>query len=168
MSARSSVTLPVSRRALTKQIPLSLNLKDFLPYRLSILTNKVSRAFAQLYSERFNLSVAEWRVMAVLGQEPEISADAVCARTEMDKVTVSRAVSRLLEKGHVDREFSSSDRRRSVLRLSRSGYGIYARIIPVAHAYEVKLIEALDVEEQRSLDRLLKKLDQRAARLLAQ
>ena len=45
-----------------------LDLDDFLPYRLSVLTNRVSGAIARHYSERFGLSVPEWRVMAVLGR----------------------------------------------------------------------------------------------------
>ena len=54
---------------MTRQNP-GLNLKEFLPYRLSIVTNRISASFARLYSEKFNLSIPEWRVMAVLGQQP--------------------------------------------------------------------------------------------------
>lgn len=104
--------------------------------------------------------------MAVLGQEPGISADTVCSRTEMDKVTVSRAVARLLEKSYVHRDFSPHDRRRSMLRLSRGGYAVYARIIPIAHRYESGLMEVLSAAEQQALDRLLEKLDRRAAGLM--
>ncbi len=133
-------------------------LGDFLPYRLSTLTNRVSRAFAGLYSQRFDLTVPEWRVMAVLGQEPGLSADQVCARTEMDKVTVSRAVARLLEKGHVAREFDAEDRRRSVLALSGAGRSVYRRIIPLAREYEDALTGELSPTEWRTLVALLEKL----------
>lgn len=133
-------------------------LEDFLPYRLSTLTNRVSRAFAGLYSQRFDLTVPEWRVMAVLGQEPGLSADQVCARTEMDKVTVSRAVARLLEKGHVARKFDAVDRRRSVLALSPAGQRVYGRIIPLACRYEAALTARLTPAERRNLLALLEKL----------
>ena len=56
--------------------------------------------------------------MAVLGQQPGLSADEVCSETEMDKVPVSRAVSKLLKKGLLKRDFSGDDRRRSILHLS--------------------------------------------------
>ncbi len=134
-------------------------MKDFLPYRLSTLTNRISRAFATLYSEQFDLTIPEWRVMAVLGQESGLSADQVCARTEMDKVTVSRAVARLLEKGHLAREFASADRRRSVLALSSRGMAIYRRIIPLAREYEAALIAELSVAERQTLIALLEKLE---------
>ena len=142
---------------MSKQNP-SLNLKEFLPYQLSIVTNRISASFARLYSEKFNLSIPEWRVMAVLGQQPGLSADEVCSETEMDKVPVSRAVSKLLNKGLLNRELSGRDRRRSVLHLSEAGYGMYAQIVPLALAYEVELKSALTGEEQAQLDVLLDKL----------
>ncbi len=135
-----------------------LNLKDFLPYRLSIVTNRISASFARLYSEKFNLSIPEWRVMAVLGQQPGLSADEVCSETEMDKVPVSRAVSKLLGKELLRREFSGRDRRRSILSLSEAGYGMYAQIVPLALAYEAELKAALSAEEQSQLETLLDKL----------
>ena len=75
-----------------------LRLERFLPYRLSVLSNRVSQDIARLYSARFNLSITEWRVMAVLGHERGLSANTVAERTAMDKVAVSRAVSALMGK----------------------------------------------------------------------
>ena len=76
--------------------PARLDLDAFMPYRLSVLTNRVSSAIARHYSERFGLSIPEWRVMAVLGETPGLSARDVAERTAMDKVQVSRAVQSLL------------------------------------------------------------------------
>ena len=142
---------------MSKQSP-GLNLKEFLPYRLSVVTNRISASFARLYSEKFNLSIPEWRVMAVLGQQPGVSADEVCNETEMDKVPVSRAVSKLLDKGLLKRDFSGQDRRRSILHLSEAGYGMYAQIVPMALSYEAELKAALTAEEQSQLEALLDKL----------
>ena len=136
----------------------TLNLRQFLPYQLSIVTNRISASFARLYSERFNLTIPEWRVMAVLGQQPGLSADEVCSETEMEKVPVSRAVSKLLDKGLLIRKFSGRDRRRSILCLSETGYGMYAQIVPLALAYEAELKAALTEQEQAQLEILLNKL----------
>ena len=142
-----------------------LNLKDFLPYRLSIVTNRISASFARLYSEKFNLSIPEWRVMAVLGQQPGLSADEVCSETEMDKVPVSRAVTKLLDKDLLNREFSGTDRRRSILSLSEAGYGMYAQIVPLAFAYEAELKALLTPREQSQLEKLLDKLSLEGGRI---
>ena len=142
---------------MSKQNP-TLNLRQFLPYQLSIVTNRISASFARLYSEKFNLTIPEWRVMAVLGQRPGLSADEVCGETEMDKVPVSRAVSKLLGKGLLKRDFSGDDRRRSILHLSEAGYGMYAQIVPLALSYETELKASLTEREQSQLDALLGKL----------
>lgn len=136
----------------------TLLLADFLPYRLSVLSNRISRSIADGYEERFQLTLPEWRVMAVLGEEPDLSAGQVADRTAMDKVAVSRAVSRLLEAGRIERHFANEDRRRSVLALSEDGNKIYHEVIPIALGYEAKLLEKFSETEKSQLDSLLLKL----------
>ena len=62
-----------------------LDLEHFLPYRLSVLANRVSRGFARLYERRFDLKLPEWRVIAVLGRHPGITASDVTERTAMTR-----------------------------------------------------------------------------------
>lgn len=142
-----------------------LELDRFIPYRLSVLSNLVSRAFAQLYAERFDLAIAEWRVLAVLGIAAPLSASEVCERTAMDKVRVSRAVQSLLASGLIERGISADDRRRASLTLTRRGEAINAEIVPLARSVEASLMETLSVEEASQLDRLLTKLTSRADKL---
>lgn len=54
-----------------------LELERFLPYRLSVLSNRLSSMIARTYTERFALGVTEWRVMAVLGLYPDLSANEI-------------------------------------------------------------------------------------------
>ncbi|MCD9031719.1 MarR family winged helix-turn-helix transcriptional regulator [Luteimonas sp. Y-2-2-4F] len=136
-----------------------LRLERFLPYRLSVLSNRVSSAIAQVYSDRFGLAITEWRVMAVLGRFPELSANEVAQRTAMDKVAVSRAVSRLLESGRLERETHGGDRRRSVLRLSPEGLRIYREVAPLALAFEQRLLAGMNEDERALLFGLLDRLD---------
>ncbi|MCH8221661.1 MAG: MarR family transcriptional regulator [Proteobacteria bacterium] len=98
-----------------------LNLEEFLPYRLSVLSNTVSRGISAAYVDRFGLSIREWRIIAVLGRYPGLSAAEIVKLTAMDKVAVSRAVSRLTGKGRLTRSLSDADKRRSVLVLSKEG-----------------------------------------------
>ena len=135
-----------------------LKLKNFLPYRLSVLSNRISQSIADRYEERFSLSIPEWRVVAVLGEEPDLSAAEVADRTALDKVAVSRAVKNLLAGNRLERHFSSDDRRRSVLSLSANGRQIYEKVLPLALAYEKALLSGLNREEQKFLDSILDKL----------
>jgi DNA-binding MarR family transcriptional regulator len=142
-----------------------LVLENFLPYRLSVLSNRLSAAIAEAYSSRFGLSIPEWRVMAVLAPNPGLSAAGVAERTAMDKVAVSRAVSRLLSTGRARRETAPGDRRRSVLELTAEGLRIYRRIAPALRRYEAELLAGIGARERRSLDELLDRLEARAAAL---
>ncbi len=137
-----------------------LELERFLPYRLSVLSNRVSGMIARIYTERFALGVTEWRVMAVLGRYPDLSANEVAQRTAMDKVAVSRAVARLIEAGRLQRDTHGDDRRRSVLRLSEAGYKIYDEVAPLALAFERRLLGDMSGEERAMLFRLLDRLDE--------
>lgn len=142
-----------------------LALETFLPYRLSILANMVSNAIARDYHARFGLTVPEWRLMAVLGRFGPDVATGLCARTAMDKVTVSRAMTRLIENGHISRGSDPNDRRRVIARLTRKGKSVHDKIVPVALAHERDLLAALDKAEAATLDRLLAKLQDRARAL---
>ncbi|MBE2211842.1 MAG: winged helix-turn-helix transcriptional regulator [Xanthomonadaceae bacterium] len=137
-----------------------LDLEHFLPYRLSVLSNRISGAIAREYSERLSLSVTEWRVMAVLGRYPGLSAREVAERTAMDKVAVSRAVASLLSSGRLEREFDDEDRRRSVLQLSAQGLAVYDQVVPLALGFEQHVLEGMPEAERALLFRLLDRLDE--------
>lgn len=138
-----------------------LELDRFLPYRLSVLSNRISQDIARLYGERFALNVTEWRILAVLGRYPGLSAGEVAERTAMDKVAVSRAVTTLLASGRLKRRTHGQDRRRSVLALSAKGYRVYGEVAPLALAYEQRLLQGLQADELAALDRLLARMEER-------
>ena len=137
----------------------ALELGEFLPYRLSVIANRVSRSLSGLYAERFGIAIPEWRVIAVLGQHEDVAADFVCARTDMDKVTVSRAVARLLSRKFLLRRTLPDDRRCSMLRLSAAGRRAYAEIVPLARSYERELLAALSRDERAALTAALVALE---------
>ena len=139
-----------------------LILEEFLPYRLAVLSNTVSTTIAQVYEERFNLSIPEWRVIAILGRYPGLSAVEVAERTVMDKVAVSRAVTKLLKNGRIDRQFADADRRRSILNLSEEGRRVHNEIAPLALQFERELLEGLGDEDLAKLDVIMERLLARA------
>jgi DNA-binding MarR family transcriptional regulator len=140
----------------------ALDLEHFLPYRLSVLSNTVSSALAGAYARRFALTIPQWRVIAVLARSPGLSAAAVAERTAMDKVAVSRAVSGLTRAGRVRRVLAANDRRRSVLSLTARGQAVYRQIVPLARAYERRLLGELGPAERSQLDNMLGRLQRRS------
>ncbi len=91
--------------------PSTLKLQDYLPYRLSVAANAVSRLIAQAYEEKFGLKIPQWRLIAVLADEGSLTQQALCGHTIMDKVTVLRAAQGLLRRRLIKRLPNTDDGR---------------------------------------------------------
>jgi len=143
----------------------SARLSTFMPYRLSIASNAVSDLIAREYHRRFGLRIAEWRVMAVLGDAGEATQRELVAATRMDKVAVNRATKTLAERALVARNPHASDGRSHHLALTAEGRALHDEIMPLALQMEAAVLEALSPGERSTLDRLLTKLLDRADRL---
>lgn len=135
-----------------------LALENFLPYRLSILSNTISGTIASAYDKRFDLSIPEWRVMAVIARTPGLSAAQVAERTLMDKVAVSRAVAKLLKTERITREFADLDKRRSILALSARGREVYDQVVPMALQMEADLLLGFSEDEINTLNLLVDRM----------
>ncbi len=135
-----------------------LALDRFVPYRLSVLTNLVSGAIAEIYAEKFFLTLPEWRVIAILGSQRDLTARQITTLTAMDKVTISRAVARLVKMKRLKSLTDKNDGRRQILSLSAAGEKIYADIAPLALSLEQKLLTDLSTADRAKLDELLSRL----------
>ncbi|WP_300532197.1 MarR family transcriptional regulator [Maricaulis sp.] len=149
---------------MTKPTPLRLH--DYLPYRLALASHRVSRMVGRAYRARFGLSIPEWRVIAILGEEGEATAQGLGDAAGLDKVSVSRAVRALVERGLVEKRPHGRDRRSSLLRLTPDGEAVYADVAPAALAAEAALVSELTGEEERVLAALLERVRNRAQALL--
>jgi len=145
-----------------EQVEKDLILEDFLPYRLAILSHTVSTLIARVYDKRFGLTIPEWRVIAIVGRFPGLSAVEVAERTMLDKVAVSRAVTKLIKAGRIDREFADADRRRSILTLSEEGRKVHDEIAPLALGMEDDLLHGLSDEQIATLNTVIERLLARA------
>lgn len=133
-------------------------LERFLPYRLNVLASLTSNALAQIYAERFGLSIPAWRVIVTLGQYGHRTARDIAAHGVMHKSTVSRAVSALEQRGLIVREPNQDDRREERLELTVEGREIYEALAPEALAFEERFISVLTAEEQETLVSLIDRL----------
>lgn len=150
-----------------RRTPAALKLDDYLPYRLSVAANAVSELISDAYRARFGLTIPQWRLVAVLGEGGPMTQQALCARTLMDKVTVSRAAMALTERGLTARSPNAADGRSHRLELTAEGQALYADVAPTALAYEAELLDAFSAFDQRTSMSLLRRLED-AARALQQ
>ena len=141
----------------------TLKLDDFLPYRLSIASNRVSGAIATAYHALFGLRIPEWRLVAVLAEGGEMTQLSIGRVTRMDKVTVSRAAQALVERGLVSRQPNAGDKRSHLLSLTATGRALYDQVAPKAIELEAAVFEQLDPNERKALSAMLDRIEEAAA-----
>lgn len=145
--------------------PAGLLLEKFLPYRLAVVADAVSRALGEVYGARFGLTIAEWRIIANLGRFGPLYAGAIAVRSSLEKPTVSRALRRLQVAKRVTRTVDPADKRNVCIELTPQGQETFAAIAALALEWEMELLAPLSGTERRQLDRTLAKLAARAATL---
>ena len=136
-----------------------LKLDLFLPYRLSVVSNRVSAAIATAYDRLFGLKIPEWRLIAVIAEGPGITQQALGVATRMDKVTVSRAAQALVERGLVSRAPNEGDKRSHLLALTATGRSLYDQVAPKALELEARILEQLDASERAALSAMLDRIE---------
>ena len=137
----------------------TLQLDDFLPYRLSFTSNLVSDTVASAYIALFDLRIPEWRIIAVAAEHDGISQQEIGLRTRMDKVTVSRAAIALTSRGLLARVPHPEDRRSHLLTLSEAGRALYADVAPKALELERRIFASIDKSEIARFVATLRKID---------
>ena len=132
-----------SRKAQQADESAALVLDAFLPYRAARLATALSRALAAQYEQRYDISVAEWRVLVHLTQRTEISVRDIFTRVDMDRARVTRAVQRLAAHGYVSKLVNQDDRRLVKLALTMSGMALASELSALAASFEAEIIAAL-------------------------
>lgn len=135
-----------------------LVLEEFAPYRIVALGHAISGRLARAYRDE-NITIPEWRVLAVIGEAAQVAARDVVRRTPMDKMTVSRAVASLEQKGFVNRAPDPDDKRVSALALSDRGRALFDRVAALALDYEADLLSTLEPDEAAAFRSVLEKLE---------
>ena len=120
-----------------------IRLDTFLPYRVAVLSDRLSQRLARVY-EGCGLSSPQWRVLAAVAEKPGRSAQDVVRMTPMEKATVSRAVSALIARGLMRREADDRDGRTSRLTLTAEGERLYGEIAPGVLAIEADIAARCD------------------------
>jgi DNA-binding MarR family transcriptional regulator len=128
-----------------------LALEDFLPYRLNRLADAISRDFSATYRGQLGITRPEWRLIATLGQYGTMTATRIGRHSAMHKTKVSRAVTALEQRRWVTRATDEADRRVEHLKLTKAGKEVYRGMVPVAKAFEARLLARLSEEDRAAI-----------------
>jgi len=146
-----------------------LDLDNYLPY----LVNRVGSIIAEQYGGEalapYGLSIAMWRVMAVLADKGGQRQIDLADLTSIEVSTLSRIVTRLVRMGVVTRTRAAASPREVVVKLTPKGQSQVARLIPIAQRYEADAVAGLKPSDlavlKRSLRLVYANMKKRAATL---
>ena len=143
-----------------RSLPASENVLSMI----HVLSNRVTRAFSTEVEPKFDITLAEWRVILMLSQRPAATANEVTQRWSMEKMAVNRAIRKLEVAGAISRTRKRHDKRSYELNLTERGQNIYEAILPAANARYHQIISALERTElselARNLNRLLERTEE--------
>jgi DNA-binding MarR family transcriptional regulator len=157
----------MTRRQTAQQAELApqspqLDFGDFLPYLINRVGFALVHNFTRDALAPTDLSIAMWRVLAVLPGSGEQRQIDLAEMTSIDASTLSRLVTRLVELGLVTRRRSASSSREVVIDLTPKGRELVGRLIPIAQELERTAIAGVPPQDlavvRRSLRRMYENL----------
>jgi DNA-binding MarR family transcriptional regulator len=129
----------------------AFQLDDFVTFRLAGLAQLVARHGRREYADRFGLSIAQWRILALVAREGETTLNDLADRVRYDKSQISRAISALVERGAVNRTVSPTDLRSNVVSLTAAGRALYEAAMPLGRERQRELLATLTPDQRREL-----------------
>lgn len=138
---------------------MSIDLENFLPYRLDRISEALSRHFQPVYRDQHGMTRPEWKVLAHLGQAETLTAREIVRRTGLHKTKVSRAVSALENRRWLERSRDEADRRIEHLALTPRGRKGYDALTDLLKAREADLLQRLDDTQMRTVSEALSILE---------
>lgn len=132
-------------------------ISELLSYRLSRIAGTLSRSASVRYRREFDVSLGEWRVIALLGEKPGTTLNRLARRAALDKSQMSRVVARLEARGYVMR--SAGARRSTMLTLTNDGLALYEGLIGAANQRDQRLESLTSPAKMRVFEEVLDALD---------
>ncbi|WP_172592954.1 MarR family winged helix-turn-helix transcriptional regulator [Altererythrobacter sp. B11] len=135
------------------KLPAMWNLfgDDHVPYQLLLLAKLIDRHSARQLQAEHGLSLAEWRVLAFIGSSGPASASEIGTAGEIDRAEISRAVSKLLEAGLVQRHPCESNRRRLIISVTPAGQAKFEQVRADRRKFFAEITASLSQQDRARL-----------------
>jgi len=134
------------------------DLRTLVTFQMRQLTYMNSKSAASEYERKFQITMNEWRIMALIYQEKELSLNGLAEQGQFDRGLASRVVATLTERGLVSRQVNGRDARGVVLSLTPAGIKLVLQVFAVARERNQKLLSCLTRAECEVLRKALVKL----------
>ena len=130
---------------------------DYLPALLAQASQLISSEF-HVVARKQGFSVSEWRVMASLAGGVPISIGQLAQVTVTKQPTVTRLLDRMEARGQVERLPHDSDRRITLVRITRKGAKAVEHLMELAREHERRVLEPFGLQRAEELKRTLRSI----------
>jgi DNA-binding MarR family transcriptional regulator len=138
---------------------------DLIAFRIYNLGRLAARGAGIMLRRELGISRRDWRILAYVGQQPNMSLNELADVADLEPEIASRGVAKLVGSGIIAKRRLPSNKRLLVLSLTNAGQALYEQARKKTKAYNIDLAGCLDDREAACLDMLLKKLAGRATEL---
>ncbi|MFO7305683.1 MAG: MarR family transcriptional regulator [Gammaproteobacteria bacterium] len=143
-----------------------MNHEDFLTFRITRVANALRTGLTKRYLEEFELSLPEWRLLALTARFSPLRFSEVTSRSGMDKGQVSRTLREMAKKGYVKMKQIRTRGSRAaealaapvMVSITPKGKALYSAVLPVARRRQLELLMTLTESERVALYSILDKL----------
>ena len=136
-----------------------LDLGAFLPYRLSVLAQRLSQEIEERHRRAHKLAMKDWKVMQIMAVHGELLPADIRRMGTQNKAQISRALKCLLDRGLVEKRATPDDSRTFGVSLTDAGWEVYKAMVPRMRARQEEILGGLSAAEARELRRLLDRLE---------
>jgi MarR family transcriptional regulator, transcriptional regulator for hemolysin len=143
----------------------------FLTRALGFLLADTSRLMRRRFDARareIGLTRAQWRVLTQLRRREGINQTALAEIMEIEPISLSRHIDRLVEKDFVERRPDPRDRRAWRLYLRPAAQPVLDRLRAVSNENRKEVLQGIPLEESEALIDTLLKIKANLARLEAE
>ncbi|NNE53821.1 MAG: MarR family transcriptional regulator [Sulfitobacter sp.] len=143
--------------AVSKHPPVS-TVEDVITFRLQRLVTIGDRAGNQWFERLFDLTLNEWRLLALIVAHAPARAGDMADLLYMDKSQLSRVIKSLQSKGLIRNATDPNDGRAVALKPTGKGKKLYTTILEEVLRSNERVLAPLTAEEVAVFDSLLGKL----------
>lgn len=140
-----------------------MRIETFFPYRLAVVAEAFSRQLMAVYGREYGLSREEWRFLFLLEEAGQLDSLQLSQRTSLDRVQVSRAATRLEDKGLITRKILDADRRLRNYAITEAGRSLFRTAFEGVGARADEILDAMNDHDRAALERGIEALDRAIA-----
>jgi len=134
---------------------------DFLPtVQALVQCYQAFEAHSAVNIRALGLTPSQFDVIATLGNTPGMTATELGDKTLITKGTLTGVVDRLVDRGWVERVAHGSDRRCQIVRLTKSGEALFAKVFPAQMAHMAACFAGASAAEHKRWQAALRGLEQ--------